>query len=66
MKQEVEKWRFFGYLDGDICDLLFFDVYQVVYVQYYEGKEFLEYRFWVIYFFYCFIKDYEYQMNEEK
>ncbi len=47
MKQEVEKWRPFGHPDGDIRDLSFLDAHQAVYVQHHEGKEPLEYRFWV-------------------
>ncbi len=49
MKQEVEKWRPFGHPDGDIRDLSFLDAHQAVYVQHHEGKEPLEYRFWVTY-----------------
>lgn len=66
MKQEVEKWRPFGHPDGDIRDLSFLDAHQAVYVQHHEGKEPLEYRFWVTYSLHCFTKDYEHQTNEEK
>ncbi|STD94837.1 heat shock protein C [Escherichia coli] len=63
MKQEVEKWRPFGHPDGDIRDLSFLDAHQAVYVQHHEGKEPLEYRFWVTYSLHCFTKDYEHQTN---
>nr|HEI4791168.1 hypothetical protein [Escherichia coli] len=53
MKQEVEKWRPFGHPDGDIRDLSFLDAHQAVYVQHHEGKEPLEYRFWVTYSLHC-------------
>ena len=66
MKQEVEKWRPFGHPDGDIRDLSFLDAHQAVYVQHHEGKEPLEYRFWVTYSLHCFTKDYEHHTNEEK
>ena len=66
MKQEVEKWRPFGHPDCDIRDLSFLDAHQAVYVQHHEGKEPLEYRFWVTYSLHCFTKDYEHQTNEEK
>ncbi|NAQ22379.1 heat shock protein C [Escherichia coli] len=56
MKQEVEKWRPFGHPDGDIRDLSFLDAHQAVYVQHHEGKEPLEYRFWVTYSLHCFTK----------
>ena len=57
MKQEVEKWRPFGHPDGDIRDLSFLDAHQAVYVQHHEGKEPLEYRFWVTYSLHCFTED---------
>ncbi|WGA68578.1 stationary phase growth adaptation protein [Escherichia fergusonii] len=66
MSQEVEKWRAFDHPDGVIRDLSFLDAHQAVYVQQPEGKQPIEYRFWVTYSFHCFTKGYAHQTEEEK
>lgn len=66
MSQEIEKWRAFKHPDGEIRDLSFLDAHQAVYVQNQEGKQPIEYRFWVTYSFHCFTKEYDHQTEEEK